>query len=318
MNERIIARIAELYYVHNISQYEIAKKFNFSKSKVCRIIKDAKKKKIINFSIKNFDLRIIDLEKSLENKFGIKEAIIYVNSENEEYNEDLVLKEIGFIGARFIERILKDNLNIALSWGKTLYNVFENIKSDKNYKVKIFATLGGVTTDDIKTHNNNLVNILFGKIGGKTYPIYMPLVLGSNKMKKILSKEHSIKEVLGDFSEVDYYFAGIGVVSDKSNMYNPEGEFNKDLIKKLNEKKICGEIGLNFYDIDGNFISSGLEERTIALSVSEIKKFKNNVIVAFGKDKIIPLKGILRAGIVNILITDSFTAKHLLYDNNYS
>jgi len=315
IDDRLIARVAELFYVHNINQYEIAKKFNFSKAKVCRIIKDAKKKKIIQFTIKNFDARRIDLEKSLEEKFGLKEAIIYVNPEGGYYDENLISQEIGLLGSQFMQRILKDNLNIAVTWGRTLYHMFNKLEVDKKYKIKIFATLGGVTTGDAETHNNNLVQILAGKTGGTPYPIYMPLILEKADHKKMLSESYVIKEVLGDASKIDYYFAGVGAIIKNSHLYNPNGDFNQAMLNKLKDKKICGEMGLNFYDIDGNFIDSGLEERAIYLDINEIKKIKNIIVAAFGKEKITPMLGILRTGIISVLITDSITAQSLIYNS---
>lgn len=311
VDERLIARVAELYYMHNISQYELAKKFNFSKAKVCRIIKDAKKKKIIQFSIKNFDTRTIDLEKRLEEKFKLREVIIYSNSDGKEYDENLVFQEIGLLGAQFIERILKDNLNIALAWGKTIYYVIKNIKIDKKYDVNIFSTLGGVSITKTEYQNNNLVQMLSEKIGGISYPVYLPLMLEKAEHKKLLSGNHDIKKILGNTSKIEYYFAGVGNITENSRMYTLGG-FNLNFLHELRDKNVCGEIGLNFYDINGNFINVGIEDRIFNLDIEEIKKIKNTVIIAFGKLKIDPILGFLRTGIANILITDSITAQLLM------
>ena len=77
VDERLLSRIAELYYIDGISQNKIAEKFNFSKAKVCRLIKEAKKRKIINFSIRKFEEHSFDLEKQIEKLFGISEVIVY-------------------------------------------------------------------------------------------------------------------------------------------------------------------------------------------------------------------------------------------------
>ena len=167
----------------------------------------------------------------------------------------------------------------------------------------------------METQNNNLVQILSEKIGGATYPIYMPLILKKADYKKILPQKHNIDEILGDASNIDYYFAGLGVIGKKSRMYNPKGEFDQNLITELKKKKICGEIGLNFYDNNGNFINSGLQDRSIYLDIGEIKKAKNIIIAAFGKEKVVPLIGFLKSKITHVLITDLLTAK-LLVDSD--
>ena len=311
IDDRIIARVAEMFYVHGISQYEIAEKFNFSKAKVCRIIKEAKKRDIIVFSVKKFDKIKIDLEKSLEDKYGLKEVMIYPDSDLKDQDENLVFKEVGLLGFRYIERIIKDDLNIALTWGKTLYNVIKNITPGKKYDVNIFSTLGGVSLTKAEYQNNNLVQMLSERVGGKSYPIYLPLVLEKPEHKDLFLSESNIRKILGDTSKIDYYFAGLGTISEDSRMYTLGG-FDLAFLKSLSSKKIVGELGLNFFDIEGNFVNTGIEDRTINLSIEDIKKIKNKVIFCFGIEKVASLKALLNAHIVNVLITDSVTAENLM------
>jgi deoxyribonucleoside regulator len=311
IDDRIIARVAEMFYIHGISQYEIAEKFNFSKAKVCRIIKEAKKRNIIVFSVKKFDKIKIDLEKSLEDKYGLKEAMIYPDSDLNDYDENLAFKEVGLLGFRYMERIIKDGLNIALTWGKTLYHMIKNIDLGKKYDVHIFSTLGGVSLTMAEYQNNNLVQMLSERIGGKSYPIYLPLILEKPEHKDLYLSESNVKKVLGDTSKMDYYFAGLGIISEDSRMYKLGG-FDLAFVKSLSSKKIVGELGLNFFDIEGNFVNTGIEDRIINFSIDDIRKIKNKVIVCFGLEKVIPLKALLRTGIVDILITDSITAESLM------
>ena len=311
IDDRFIARVAEMFYVHGISQYEIAEKFNFSKAKVCRIIKEAKKRDIIVFSVKKFDKIKIDLEKSLEDKYGLKEVMIYPDSDLKDQDENLVFKEVGLLGFRYIERIIKDDLNIALTWGKTLYHVIKNITPGKKYDVNIFSTLGGVSLTKAEYQNNNLVQMLSERVGGKSYPIYLPLVLEKPEHKDLFLSESNIRKILGDTSKIDYYFAGLGTISEDSRMYTLGG-FDLAFLKSLSSKKIVGELGLNFFDIEGNFVNTGIEDRTINLSIEDIKKIKNKVIFCFGIEKVASLKALLNAHIVNVLITDSVTAENLM------
>lgn len=220
MDERILARIAELFYIYNISQYEIAEKFNFSKAKVCRILKEAKSKGIIEFTIKRNDKNYIDLEKKVEDKYDLKEVITYNAFGFENNEKDLVLRGVGSLGASYIERILKNDLKIAVAGGKTLFHTFKEIKSNKKSKIDIYSTLGGISLSKAEYQNNDLIKMLCEKIGGTCHPIYLPIML-----EKII---------------------------------------------------------------------------------------KNKIIIAFGKEKILALKGILNSRIPDILITDTFTASEII------
>lgn len=311
IDDRIIARVAELFYVHSISQYEIAEKFNFSKAKVCRIIKDAKKKKIIEFQIKNIDKRPLELEEKIEKEFNLKEAIIFYNSDINTHDEEIIFQEIGKLGADYIKRIIDDNLNFALTWGKTLHHVIRNLHLDKKYKVNVFSTIGSVSLTETEYQAVNIAQMFSEKIGGICYPIYLPLFVKTPELKESLMHNIDINKIIGDTSKIDYYITGIGTFSLNSRTYTLGG-FDLNFFNSLIKKQIVGEVGLNFYDINGNFINAGMEDRTIKLNVDEIKKIKNKIAIAFGPEKVESLKGFLKTGLADVFITDSKTAEKIL------
>ena len=142
-------------------------------------------------------------------------------------------------------------------------------------------------------------------------PIYLPLVLEKKAYKEILTAENSIKAVLGDTSEIDYYISGLGAISESSRMYTLGG-FDRDFIKELQEKGVYGEIGLNFFNKDGEFIKTSIDGRTVHFGIDDLRKMNTKVIIAFGKSKINPLCGFLKTGIADVLITDSNTVNSIL------
>lgn len=306
IEDRIVAKIAELFYRQGISQYEIAKKFNFSTAKVCRLIKEAKSRDIIEFRIKKFDNRILELEREVEKAYNIKEVIIYYNTDFEDYDEDFLFQEVGALATGYLGRVIEDGLNLALSWGKTLHSFVKNARVDRKCKVNIFATLGGANLITPEYQNNALVQTLCERIGGTAYPIYLPLVF-ETPVEELLKMESNIEQFLGSTSKIDYFFHSVGVVSEQAKLY-PHHGFDHAFLQSLRDKKVVGEVGFNFFDINGNYIDSGIEERSIKLSIDKIKKIKTKVAIVCGKEKVIPLKGYLNTGLCDVLITDSKTA----------
>lgn len=311
IDDRIIARVSELFYIHNVSQYEIANKFNFSKAKVCRMIKEAKKRKIIEFQIKNIDQRAINLEQQVEKFYNLREVIIFYNSDIITYDEEIIFQEIGKLGFDYIKRVINDNLNFALTWGKTLRYVIKTLRFEKKYKINVFSTIGSVSLTDTENQAANITQMFCEKVGGKCYPIYLPLFVKTPELKETLMHSNEISKIIGDSSKIDYYFTSLGAISKISRMYTLGG-FDLKFLNTLIEKEIIGEVGLNFYDIDGNFINAGMEDRTIKLSVEQIKKIKNKIVIAFGPEKIDAIKGFLKTGIADVLITDSKTAEKII------
>ncbi len=308
---KLLTRIAELYYIHDADMSVIADKFNFSISKVSRMLKMAREEKIIEFQIKYFEDDNFTLQKSLEDAFGIKEAIIYSDLKIAKHDPEIIFQEIGKLGSRYLERVLKNNINIFVCGGKTIYSAFKKIKVSKKITANIYATLGGLNLRLEEYESNRLVQQLSEKIGGTFYPVYLPLILKNANYKEILKDEYVLNNIDFDSSKNDVYISGISAISTKSRLYTL-GSFELDFLNSLKAKNIIGEVGLNFYDIDGEFIQTEFDDRIVKLNVDKILKIKNRVIMAFGKDKILSLKGILKTGLPTILVTDELTALELL------
>ena len=312
--ERILTKIAELFYIYELSQLEIADKLGFSKAKISRLLKEAKQKKIIEFTIKSnfYEKRTLEFERRLEQIYDLKEAIIYYDSDLMDQSDEIIFNEVGLAGANYVERMLSDGLNFALTWGKTLYHVIGKIKPKTKYpNARVFSTLGGVSLTRAEYQNNNLTVMLAEKIGGTGYPVYLPLFLREPVKRELVEKEINIYEILKSPSKIDYYITGVGPISADSRLYIYSG-VDLDFIQNIRDKGAVGEIGWNFYDKNGSFISTGIEDEIINLPVSEIRKMKTKVTIAFGKEKVEVLKAFLKTKITNILITDSLTAQAIL------
>ncbi len=73
-----------------------------------------------------------------------------------------------------------------------------------------------------------------------------------------------------------------------------------------------GDIGLNFFDIDGNEVNTSFKDLFIGMGLDELRQVKTVLGIAGGKNKTEAVTGALRGGYVDVLITDQFTAEKLV------
>jgi DNA-binding transcriptional regulator LsrR (DeoR family) len=59
-------------------------------------------------------------------------------------------------------------------------------------------------------------------------------------------------------------------------------------------------------------VSTPLDDRVIGMSLDRLHQVKRAVALAGGKRKLAAIRGALLGGLVNVLITDRFTAQHLI------
>lgn len=143
----IILKAAYLYYMKSLSQNEIADKLQVSITTVSRLIKKAKDEKIIEFVIKDPYIECIHLEEELKETFGLKDVIIAPDPtsnpiENAEFKIENRKKLVALEGARYLQRIIKKDDVLGISWGSTMYYLINYLNPCQKVDAK-FVTLHG-------------------------------------------------------------------------------------------------------------------------------------------------------------------------------
>jgi deoxyribonucleoside regulator len=73
-----------------------------------------------------------------------------------------------------------------------------------------------------------------------------------------------------------------------------------------------GDVLGRFIDVNGEIVDAELDARTIGLSLSDLKTSGKAIGIAAGSEKFNVVLGVLRAGLVNVLVTDEATATFAL------
>ena len=111
---RLLAKVAELYYLEDLTQLQIGQRLGLSRQKVQRLIRMAREKGVVQITIQPIRTTAAELERKLEERFGIQEAVV---SETAEYDDhDRVVAALGPVAAEYLTRIVGDGDSIAISW----------------------------------------------------------------------------------------------------------------------------------------------------------------------------------------------------------
>ena len=79
----------------------------------------------------------------------------------------------------------------------------------------------------------------------------------------------------------------------------------------LQDAGAVGEISYRFYDKDGKPVETPLNERVIGISLEDLKKAGRVIALAGGESKTQAIAGALKLGVIDVLVTDRFTAARL-------
>ena len=307
-----------MHYKQGMSQQEIGKKLNVSRTTISRTLAQAKREGYVQIKINYPEGSAINLEEQLEKKFQLKEAVIASAQDDKERKE-----EIAFYASDYLLRTLKNHMTVALTRGVTLQTMVEYL--GKDVRLKFLKTddvnvvpLMAATNISISAeksyrmaYSNYLIEEVARIINGNSYQMLAPQYVTSPEAKEVFLKEESIKEVFDLAKKADIAVAGIGTLDHNSALINAE-LIPMEEFERLQKKGGTGEILSHVVDKDGNLIEDEFEQHLISLDLEDLKKIPIRVGVAYGMDKKDAILGVLRGGYINVLITDEDVAKYLI------
>ena len=154
---RLMIKVCDLYYNHNVSQQQIAGMLSLSRPTVSRLLSSAREKGIVQISVSNLGLiKYWEMERRLEEMYGLREVLIVDSSDDSDRQKDLLGKAAG----RYLESTIKDGSVVGVSMGSTLYEVVAHINQPAAEDVTFVPLIGGMGQLRMDLHANNLAETL--------------------------------------------------------------------------------------------------------------------------------------------------------------
>jgi DNA-binding transcriptional regulator LsrR (DeoR family) len=316
-NEKLflLSEVASLYYNHNMTQSEIANRIFTSRSKISRLLKEAKDKGVVEIKINEPWERALHLEDKLIKIFNLKDVRV-LNSKNSSNSE--ILSKLGRLGAYYLENVIDKNTILGVSWGKTIFNTINSLSSNKNIPLTVVQIMGAASKNNPEIDAIDLTRRIAQTYGGKYHYLYAPLYVDDIKSKETLIKDPAIADTLNLAKHANIILTGLGTVDTESETTLWRGYLNSYTQHNLKAKGAVGHICAHFIDINGNKIDLDIDKKLIGLELEDLKNIDNVICIASGESKAKALLGALRGGYIKTLITDDKTISKLLqYENNY-
>lgn len=312
LNElRLIARVAQMYHVEKQRQADIANHLRISQATVSRMLKKAQEEEIVRTTVISPSGTYAELEAGLRSRFGLSEAIVVECSED---RDGAIMARIGEAAAHFIEATLQaDEIIGVSSWSETILRMVENIHPMKSGKAKyVVQTLGGMGNPTVQMHANQLTTRLAKLTGAEAHVLSAPGVAQSREAKLVLLGDPYVRETMDLFSRITLAIVGIGAVEPSGMLARSGNVFSSRELADVAEAGGVGDISLRFFDAEGAVVKTPLDDRVIGITLEELAKIDRVIALAGGKAKTEAIRGALNTGIIDLLITDKFTAERLI------
>lgn len=305
--KRRLAEIAYMYYIDGLNQSEIAREYSISRSMVSTMLTEAKASGIVKIRIGDSELYCFDLQREMEAIFGIDKVVITPKLSNSEENLRLRLAD-GCID--YLNQIVEDDTVIALSWGRTVHAIAARIRSMGKTGLVVTPLVGGIGNEITVYHSNLICDLMAKNLGGVSYGLYAPVFVSSKEIKEVVFHDKNISKVLELSKKSDIALMSIGNITS-SAMREMEA-LGKDDMEALMARGAIGDINTSFFDEKGNIVETELVERTISVTMEELRKIPKIIVVAGGKEKTQAIHAALKNKLMDVLVTDEDTANRIL------
>ncbi|MEY8000482.1 sugar-binding transcriptional regulator [Clostridium sp. Mt-5] len=305
--QQLSIEAARLYYKSDYSQQEIASQLGISRPTVSRLLQYAKDKGFVKIDIVDpFD----DLDKmshQLREKYELKDVRV-VFSPKDDY--ELIRQYIGKEAAEYLSEILKNGDILGVSWGTTMYEVAKNLQSQNLKGIEVIQLKGGISYSEVNTYAFETMELFAEAF--HTVPRYLPLpvIFDNATVKEMVENDRNIKSIIEMGTYANIAIFTVGTVRDEALLFRL-GYLNESEKKRLKREGV-GDICSRFFNENGKICDEEINNRTIGISLENLKKKEKSILVAGGSHKIKAIRGALKGKNANILITDKYTARKLL------
>ena len=305
---RQIYTVLVLHFADGMKQADIAAALNLSPSKVNRLIAQGRKLGMVKIEIESPFQRLVDFEKRLIEAAGLASAVVAPTVSG---SLETTIQQVGRAAANQLMEALRDGDVIAITGGKAVSAVVENLQPERGFDVTVVPLTGGVQ-GKYYTDVNHLASRLAEKLGGRAMLLHAPLFAESREQRDMLRGMASTKAVFDLARQAAIALVGIGSIQTPGSSYydlHPMPNPDREMVVRSGA---AGEFLAHLIREDGSVADYPLNLRLVALEPAELANCRRTIGVAAGPEKVRPIRAALAGRYLDSLVLDEETALAVL------
>lgn len=301
--EHLMVQVARMAWQQDRTQTEIAAETGLNRWQVSRLLQEARDHGIVRIEIVPRLSRRPDREAALVEAFGLRDAVVVPDAAG----ADAVAQAAGqyLAGLRPRPRL------VGVSWGRTMAAVAHWLPPDWADGVQVVQINGTVAPIPQATGHNEVAEAFARKGRGRFVPLPVPAVVGERLTREVLERDRIVADVLRLARSAPVLCFSLGALGEDAALVR-SGNVTPDEIAALGRGGAVGDVLGRYVDRRGGLVDAALDARTIGLSLQDLKARERAIGVASGRPKHRVILAALRAGLVNVLVTDEAAAAHAL------
>lgn len=310
MDDRLTIRAAYLYYRVGLTQAQVADRLGLSRVKVGRLIASALSRGIVSIEISHPLARVTEMEVELENRFGLRDAVVAsspaVNGEDE-----LRLLAVAAAGAEYLRSLELADTQVAIGWGTTMHAVSNALSDGWGANLDIYQLNGAVPVSGYATRAGEIMSRFGERSDGRAHLLQVPAIVDRFEVRQALETDRSVQRALEGARTAPVAMFSLGNLRPDSVLVS-SGYVAEPDIDSLRDRGAVGDVISRFLRADGSVADTALDDRTMGIEIERLGARDRAIGIASGVAKAPIARAAIAGGHVNTLVVDDDLARALL------
>jgi deoxyribonucleoside regulator len=303
--------VAELYYLQQQGQADIAALIGVSVSKVSRLLAEARRRGIVTIQVADSRVGDSDLERALARQLGLQAVFV---APARVADASTASRVAALAAARLLPRFLPLHGVIGFSGGYTVAQLARALESMPGSDLTVVPLQGNWVDGGLHLQNDQVCRDAATQLGARALSLPAPMVVERAATRDALLQDRSIRPVIARWLEIQVAVVGIGASPGGQGLdfRSVMGQLPVEVQADLRREGVVGDLCAHMFERDGRFVDHEVSRRTLSIGLDELRRIPCVVAVAGGISKAASLLGAVRTGVPRVLITDQLAAERLL------
>jgi DNA-binding transcriptional regulator LsrR (DeoR family) len=304
--EQVATRAAWLYFVAGLTQAQVGKKLGLNRTRVNRLLAQARDQGLVQINITGRLASCVELEEKLRQRYSLEDAIVVPTPPTQE----LIPPVIATAAAAALSARLKDGMSVGVGWGRTLRLSIQSVPRRQINRLSVVSLLGGLTRGSAMNPHETASH-LADLLGAQCYYVAAPALTDTESTRDVLMAQPMLREIFERGAKVDLAFLSVGELTPTCTMARV-GLISQTEVADLLKAGATGDLCAHWIDAEGQLVDHPLNSRVVALPPEKLKDIPCVMIASGGRTKAQALRGVMKGGMCDVVITDEQTAKTIL------
>ena len=324
----VLVEVAKLYYEDGLNQAQIGQQLELSRSTVSRLLKDARRRGVVKIEITYQWARDSALERDLAHTFGVPQVRVLRSDGRAEAE---MIGGLGYLAGQYLDSVVCRGMVLGVSYGRSVAGTVQHVRVREVKDLTIVQIIGALGSGNPLQDGPDLARQLANKYSATYRYLHAPLLARSKDTRDRLLQEPLVYDLLETARGADIVLTGVGALSvGSSGAGSPsvgspgtgvpkeptglifQGYLSQGDVAGLEAAGAVGHICAQFYGADGRLVAGGVNDRAITIGLDALQTVPTVIVVAGGAEKVRALRGALRGGYTDVLVTDDVAARGVL------